>query len=95
MPKTTDAGPLLSGRVTQVSTMTLDTLIPRMGHVPLESALQRGCNMASTFAHHVEVEEIWLRTVVQYECMNVMCTQLLHTMRHVIPGKGGDRWVLR
>ena len=27
--------------------------------------------------------------------MNVMCTQLLHTMRHVIPMGGRNRWVLR
>ena len=44
-----DAAPLLSGRVSQVSTMTLDALIPRVGDVPLESAVQRACNMAFTF----------------------------------------------
>ena len=36
-PEAADAGPLLSGRVSQVSTMTLDALIPRIGDV-----LQRG-----------------------------------------------------
>ena len=30
-PEAADAGPLLSGRVSQVSTMTLDALIPRVG----------------------------------------------------------------
>ena len=60
-------GPLLSGRVSQVSTMTLDALIPRVGDVPLESTLQRACNMAFTIARHVEAQEIWLRTVVRYE----------------------------
>ena len=61
-PEVADAGPLLSGRVSQVSTMTLDALIPRVGDVPLESAVQRACNMAFTFAPHVEAHEIWLRT---------------------------------
>ena len=55
-PEAADAGPLLSGRVSQVSTMTLDALIPRIGDVPLESAVQRACNMAFTFARHVEVQ---------------------------------------
>ena len=40
-PEAADAGPLLSGRVSQVSTMTLDAVIPRVGDVPLESAVQR------------------------------------------------------
>ena len=56
-PEAVDAGPLLSGRVSQVSTMTLDALIPRIGDVPLESAVQRACNMAFTFARHVEAHE--------------------------------------
>ena len=66
-PQAADAGPLLSGRVSQVSTMTLDALIPKLGDVPLESAVQGACNMAFTFARHVEAHEIWLRTVVRYE----------------------------
>ena len=47
--------------------MMLEALIPRLGDVPLESAVQRACNMAFTFARHVEGQEIWLRTVVRYE----------------------------
>ena len=58
-PEAADAGPLLSGRVSQVSTMTLDALIPRIGDVPLEYAVQRACSMAFTFARHVEAHEIW------------------------------------
>ena len=66
-PEVADAGPLLSGRVIQVSTMTLDTLIPRIRDVPLQSVVEPACNMAFTFAWHVEAHEIWLRTVVRYE----------------------------
>ena len=70
-----DAGPLLSGHVSHVSTMTLGALIPRVGDVLLESAVQRACNMAFTFARHVEAHEIWLRTVVHYET-TFSCTMM-------------------
>ena len=40
-PEVADAVPLLSGRVSQVSMMTLDALIPRVGDVPFESAMER------------------------------------------------------
>ena len=67
MPETADAGPLLRGRVHQVSTMTLDALIPRIRDMPLDSALLCGCNMAFLFGRHVREDKIWVSTVLRYE----------------------------
>ena len=37
--------------------------------------MQRACNMAFTFARHVEAHEMWLRMVVRYES-TFSCTMM-------------------
>ena len=49
-PEAADAGPLLSGRVSQVSTMTLDALIPRRVSLwSVSGCTSRGCTSSREF----------------------------------------------